>query len=1075
LNDLFHTRQNPRQESLERGISRSFSFDNPEAIANGLCRAVQLADIDFIQALLLRRIPSESIFTPCLSLQGLRHMTALHYAVETSSRTSREILKMLLRYAPSDTKDQIDVLGQGEVERKHYGLQRRYRTGLDFEDYTVLCWACLHANVEAVQLLLNSRASPNSSTSYQSTTPLIAICSRSSTSEQDEEAKIIMLLLRAGAKLDVQDSKGNAPLHYLLQRPPFKLARLLLSRASSSNTKITSRNIHGWTLLHCVAFHCNGEDAHELIRTIMDNGVRIHVKNRHGLTAFELAEKYGNEHVVTILRPYEEYHRRKIAKQISTPIVPTISTQQENVTSSPPIASPGVPRAETAPQPNEGPFRPPGGPPKLPARPPRDTLEEQEKQDTESSLGYTHSKDDSSEQLEKAGREFVSHPKEPLDEVHARPLKDKVVNVPESPRHTPIPYPERLNVPINPTDQQVEVNVPLDPAPIVENQNPIQRVPTPEVPNGPEKYRSTAEWLLINGNFGNAEVYYRLAFPESTRLQQPSHFQSLTTVWKLAIEACVSGAWAESASLYRGLLGLCESQAGSEGPMTVDIVGNLALVYLNAEMWKEADPLTLRALRGKERVYGPLHENTLDMILAMGNAKVGQGDLVSAATYYNRILDSPIPQNHRLRLRARNGWGDIYTLQGKYSQAEAMYTEVVGAMKAGLLQGNLIEQIDICRDFGNLYKLMENWPMAEQYYRDLLKARTEAYGPNHPEVVQTIEDLMAIIEKQRRPSDCWIQETLPGVAQTTRTAIGGNTNPTADVSVPLEQLTSPPMGPSDPTLAQVQLRLGYARREHDQRHYETAEQLYAELLAMYERLTGPESQETLQVLEERGVNLCRVNRYRMLEARSAKLTDFVDATSTGLNLVEAQQRCQASIAMFERVIAGREKMPNVGKNHPETIRAVFALGAAIISAGESARFSAAERLFERGLRFYQTFYSEEHPDTLRWMLYVVERYCSMAHKTTSNYRIRILTNAEALAQRVIKIRDRLYGYNAKETVEAIEVLIDVYRAQGQELKAREFEKRLPANSKRMVRSAFGGLAKSLVRLDSKMGIGEGSY
>jgi hypothetical protein len=86
------------------------SFEDVEGMAKSLCEAIQREDTSTLQSLLFRRIPVEALYTQVSSLQGLRHHTALHYAVEEGRGSKSRMLKTLLRACPKELQEHVDEL-----------------------------------------------------------------------------------------------------------------------------------------------------------------------------------------------------------------------------------------------------------------------------------------------------------------------------------------------------------------------------------------------------------------------------------------------------------------------------------------------------------------------------------------------------------------------------------------------------------------------------------------------------------------------------------------------------------------------------------------------------------------------------------------------------------------------------------------------------------------------------------------------------------------------------------------------------------------------------------------------------
>jgi tetratricopeptide (TPR) repeat protein len=71
---------------------------------------------------------------------------------------------------------------------------------------------------------------------------------------------------------------------------------------------------------------------------------------------------------------------------------------------------------------------------------------------------------------------------------------------------------------------------------------------------------------------------------------------------------------------------------------TLDAVNNLANLYYKQGKMKEAEEMHLRALKGKEEVWGPKHTSTLDTVNNLGVLYADQGKMKEAEEMYLRAL-----------------------------------------------------------------------------------------------------------------------------------------------------------------------------------------------------------------------------------------------------------------------------------------------------------------------------------------------------------------------------------------------------------------------------------------------------
>jgi tetratricopeptide (TPR) repeat protein len=81
-----------------------------------------------------------------------------------------------------------------------------------------------------------------------------------------------------------------------------------------------------------------------------------------------------------------------------------------------------------------------------------------------------------------------------------------------------------------------------------------------------------------------------------------------------------------------------EKAWGPEHTSTLDTVNNLGILYWNQGKMAEAEEMYIRALRGKEKAWGPEHTSTLNTVHNLGILYQNQGKMAEAEQMYVRAL-----------------------------------------------------------------------------------------------------------------------------------------------------------------------------------------------------------------------------------------------------------------------------------------------------------------------------------------------------------------------------------------------------------------------------------------------------
>ncbi|CAB0043472.1 unnamed protein product [Trichogramma brassicae] len=167
---------------------------------------------------------------------------------------------------------------------------------------TPLHAALQRKHFKVVELLLTRGANANSA-NEEGSTPLHNICNRYN--DDDFGSKTLDVFLDINAELDqpvqldVQDKKGDTPLHLALKKYNKKMAVLLLKYGASPNLT----NEDGRTPLHIVCSDCWDDLARTFLKTIddMQQTVEVDARDKKGWTPLHVALVHGDIAIAELL------------------------------------------------------------------------------------------------------------------------------------------------------------------------------------------------------------------------------------------------------------------------------------------------------------------------------------------------------------------------------------------------------------------------------------------------------------------------------------------------------------------------------------------------------------------------------------------------------------------------------------------------------------------------------------------------------------------------------------------------------------------------------------------------------
>ena len=243
------------------------------------------------------------------------------------------------------------------------------------------------------------------------------------------------------------------------------------------------------------------------------------------------------------------------------------------------------------------------------------------------------------------------------------------------------------------------------------------------------------------------------------------------------------------------------------------------------------------------------------------------------------------------------------THQGRLAEAETLFKRALEARERvlGKDHPDTLQSVD---NLAALYQAQGRLTEAEPFYKRALEAGERVLGKDHPRTLQSLANLAALYQAQGRLAEA---EPLKKRALEASERVLGKEHP--DTLQTVNNLAF---------LYQAQGRLT------------EAEPLYKRALAAYERILGKEHPQTL----------ASVNNLAILYQAQGRLT-------------EAEPLYRRALAAYERVL---------GREHPQTLTSVNNL-AALYDAQD--RLAEAEPLLERALEARERVLGKEHPDTLQ--------------------------------------------------------------------------------------------------------------
>ncbi len=313
----------------------------------------------------------------------------------------------------------------------------------------------------------------------------------------------------------------------------------------------------------------------------------------------------------------------------------------------------------------------------------------------------------------------------------------------------------------------------------------------------------------------------------------------------------------------------------------------------------------------------------------------------------------------------------------------------------GLVWSRLMDGI------GEAYHSLGLYADAEPLYERAWKDRRERVGREHPDTLESQNDLGRVYRAQARYDDA---------------------EPLLEEALAIERRT---LGEAAPLTLRTRGEL--ARLRFYQGRYDEAEALYRDLLETRERLHGPDDLDTLVALNELAQVYRKQARYGearpliedvLARGRRVRGDDHPDTLRALNDLASVhllERRYDEAERLYEQALEGRRRV--LGPQHPDTL----------ISLNDSAylrmlqrRYGEAEPLYVEALEGYRASLGAEHSHTLAVLTNVAGLY-----KMQERY-----DEAEPLFVEAADVSRRVRGEQHPNTLAAQNGLASVYVAQG---------------------------------------------
>jgi serine/threonine protein kinase/Tfp pilus assembly protein PilF len=256
----------------------------------------------------------------------------------------------------------------------------------------------------------------------------------------------------------------------------------------------------------------------------------------------------------------------------------------------------------------------------------------------------------------------------------------------------------------------------------------------------------------MQGQLTKAEPLYVRVLEINRRDLGEEHRFTLTVMNNLALVYQDQGQYSKAESLLVKNLEIGRRVFGEQERRTLLAMKNLAGLYHRQRKYSLAQPLFVKALDVQRRVLKEDHPDTLSSMDALAMLYFDQGEyakaeplLVQAVEGRRRVLREEHPDT----LTSMHNLARLYRQEGEYSKAEPLMVEALEGCRRVRGEGHR-DTLRSMKDVALLYRDLGKFALAGPLLVQALEVHRRTLGEEHAETLQSMSNLAAFYEEQNR-------------------------------------------------------------------------------------------------------------------------------------------------------------------------------------------------------------------------------------------------------------------------------------------------------------------------------------
>ncbi|KAL8806937.1 MAG: hypothetical protein Q9200_004873 [Gallowayella weberi] len=292
-----------------------------------------------------------------------------------------------------------------------------------------------------------------------------------------------------------------------------------------------------------------------------------------------------------------------------------------------------------------------------------------------------------------------------------------------------------------------------------------------------------------------ARKCFETALADSGSVRRADDLDILSVIGNLAYVYRDLGLWKEAEALYKKALVTAVNTSGGERPETIATMASFAASYAEMGRWHDARVLAEKVLTTRQRQLGTNHIETLKSQYNLGNIYLGAGSFPDALACGHNLmvaLDLHLPYGNGASTAspALKGlkkwecflWQHFYAVclinNERYEEAGALQSKLIGTFESE--EDN--EYYSHCfsqslYDLGRIRRHQSRLEEAESYFQQALAVTETTENVDSKNYSTRVEALTSLLRSQNRCSE--VRILLQDIVSRAETTHGSNSLPTA--------------------------------------------------------------------------------------------------------------------------------------------------------------------------------------------------------------------------------------------------------------------------------------------------------